>query len=44
MTAISVMVRERQSLEMVIATKECMKMEKGMDLEFIGIAVLCNLQ
>lgn len=44
MTAISVMVRERQSLEMVIAMKECTKMEKGMDLEYIGIVILCNLQ
>lgn len=43
-TAISVMVKARQSLEMAIAMKECMKMEKEMDLEFIGTVILCNLQ
>jgi len=35
------MARERQILEMVTAMKECMKMAKGMDMECIGMVVLC---
>lgn len=36
MIAISVMGREKLSLEMVTGMKECMRMEKEMDMEYTG--------